>query len=590
MKVKFLLVLFYLFIINTAPARTKIDSAVLVILKDPIHTAAQSKKIDDIFVLAKVWGFLKYFHPQIASGKYNWDNELIAFLPNYCRIGSSKERSDSLEAWINRFGVVEVCRSCSDSILKGAVLKPDLRWITSSGFSKQLVNKLQFIVKNRKQGDQYYVTFYNGDEEKDLFIPQFQHEASYSKMVFPSDVYSLLSLFRFWNAMEYWYPYKGGMPVSWDNVLRQFIPRMIAQDNIEQYTLSVEELSAALHDGHSVVRSSKAQEMSGRYCMPFTFKMIERKAFVTSILNDSLGKLAGVRVGDVIESIDGKAINEIIKARAPFFSSSTNAAFLSYVPYIIIHSPKEQQVVKIKRKAGEKDCVVRNFLPRFGTQVDWNPPYFAYAQDSAFCKLPNNIGYINMGNLEKKDSVAFSKMISETNGLIIDNRQNAEEGKNTNAFVQVSKLILPPDRLLFKFSSAQPGYPGVFSFAAPVSLRSMMGEVTTENYYKKNIVILSNEATMSIGEFMTMLFRKAPSAIVMGTNTAGADGAINHITLPGNIVVSFSGHGVYYPDGGETQRIGIKPDIYVKQTLAGFADHRDEILEKAIEYLKAKNK
>ena len=44
-----------------------------------------------------------------------------------------------------------------------------------------------------------------------------------------------------------------------------------------------------------------------------------------------------------------------------------------------------------------------------------------------------------------------------------------------------------------------------------------------------------------------------------------------------------SGIGVYYPDGEETQRIGIVPDIEVKPTVEGIRTGRDELLERAIE-------
>ncbi|RUT79671.1 hypothetical protein [Ancylomarina longa] len=47
----------------------------------------------------------------------------------------------------------------------------------------------------------------------------------------------------------------------------------------------------------------------------------------------------------------------------------------------------------------------------------------------------------------------------------------------------------------------------------------------------------------------------------------------------------FSGIGVYYPNGNKTQRIGIVPDIEVKQTIAGIRQHKDEVLDKAIEVL-----
>ena len=43
--------------------------------------------------------------------------------------------------------------------------------------------------------------------------------------------------------------------------------------------------------------------------------------------------------------------------------------------------------------------------------------------------------------------------------------------------------------------------------------------------------------------------------------------------------------GVYYPDGKETQRIGIVPDIEIKPTIAGIRSGRDELLEKAIELI-----
>ena len=51
--------------------------------------------------------------------------------------------------------------------------------------------------------------------------------------------------------------------------------------------------------------------------------------------------------------------------------------------------------------------------------------------------------------------------------------------------------------------------------------------------------------------------------------TAGADGNVSQINLPGGIQTYFSGLGIFYPDGTPTQRIGIVPDIEVKPTLAG---------------------
>ncbi|MNE99366.1 hypothetical protein D3C80_1980350 [compost metagenome] len=45
---------------------------------------------------------------------------------------------------------------------------------------------------------------------------------------------------------------------------------------------------------------------------------------------------------------------------------------------------------------------------------------------------------------------------------------------------------------------------------------------------------------------------------------------------------SFTTYGVFYPNKKETQRIGIVPDIEVKQTILGIQQGKDEILERAI--------
>ena len=79
-----------------------------------------------------------------------------------------------------------------------------------------------------------------------------------------------------------------------------------------------------------------------------------------------------------------------------------------------------------------------------------------------------------------------------------------------------------------------------------------------------------------------MGLRTAPKATVIGGTTAAADGNVSKIVLPGGIDTMISGIGVYYPDGKETQRIGIIPDIEIKPTIKGIREGRDGLLEKAI--------
>ena len=82
-----------------------------------------------------------------------------------------------------------------------------------------------------------------------------------------------------------------------------------------------------------------------------------------------------------------------------------------------------------------------------------------------------------------------------------------------------------------------------------------------------------------------MAFRALPNSIVVGSQTAGADGNISRITLPGNLSTTISGIGVFYPNRQPTQKIGIVPDLYVEPSRDGIIDGRDEVLEAALDAL-----
>jgi len=142
---------------------------------------------------------------------------------------------------------------------------------------------------------------------------------------------------------------------------------------------------------------------------------------------------------------------------------------------------------------------------------------------------------------------------------------------------------VPEPKSFVKFSGGSVENPGLFTFTDELKVGR-----ENKNYYQGKVVILINETTQSQAEYTTMAFRTAPRATVIGSTTAGADGNVSQFFLPGGISTMISGIGVYYPDGKETQRIGIVPDIIVKPTVKGIAEGKDEPLEKAIEIINGK--
>ena len=102
-------------------------------------------------------------------------------------------------------------------------------------------------------------------------------------------------------------------------------------------------------------------------------------------------------------------------------------------------------------------------------------------------------------------------------------------------------------------------------------------------YFDGKVAILVDEISQSSAEYTTMAFRARPGTIVVGSKTAGADGNVSAIPLPGGLRTMISGIGVFYPDHRPTQRGGIVADVVARPTIAGIRAGRDEVLETAIQ-------
>lgn len=566
--------------------------------------------VDDLFLLGKVWGFLKYYHPGLASGKVDWDSELLHFIPIYRRLGDPKAKNDSLLAWIDRLGDIPACDSCTTSPPQTAKLTPDFSWMNNDQFSPKLRSKLHFIIRNRNTRPNYYVNSFTADG---VTLPLFQHEKSYTGISYPDSNYGILSLFRFWNVIEYWYPYKYNLRTSWDNVLRQFIPRMMRENDLHQYVGDVEELVGTIDDTHGWITWSRDAEIHGRYTLPFTLRFFaadntdthtpgttpdplrttpdplratpdpfKGKWVVTSFLDDSLAGAAGIRIGDIIDSIDGRATIDIARSLAPYCPASNTASLLHKLGLKMIRTQTPQSRLSIEQLHRRRAITTNNYKPALAALVDGNPPFSPYLKDSSYCLLEGRIGYLNLGRIDRKDSAGFLTMIQGTQGLIIDTRQNADEIHGTNAADIIGRIIMPSHTPFVRFSSAQPSFPGVFTLTEPGN----MGLPASEKPYAGKVAILIDENTTSVGEFIAMAYKIAPHARLIGTHTAGADGNVSYIGLPGGVMIQFTALGVYYPDGGETQRVGIQPDLMVPQSLEGFRRREDMPMKKAMEWIR----
>ena len=75
----------------------------------------------------------------------------------------------------------------------------------------------------------------------------------------------------------------------------------------------------------------------------------------------------------------------------------------------------------------------------------------------------------------------------------------------------------------------------------------------------------------------------------MRSTTAGADGTVSRVTLPGGDWCYITGKDIFNPDSTPTQRVGIIPDVEILTTIERVRQGRDEVLEAAVRLVLARS-
>lgn len=203
---------------------------------------------ENLEVLGKVWGFLKYYHPQVVQGKYNWDYELFRVLPEIANAKGQDERSNLIIKWIGKYGKIKEVTDYSirDSTKYSRFI--DLTWIEDKSiFNEKLIKKLQNI-KNSKRSKKfnYYIPVPSLDPTQEYF----EREKAYKNIAWNDQGYRILTLFRMWNMIEYCFPYTQYTDTVWDTLLKDFLPKFILPKDQSNYELATLELAANIKDSH----------------------------------------------------------------------------------------------------------------------------------------------------------------------------------------------------------------------------------------------------------------------------------------------------------------------------------------------------
>lgn len=363
-----------------------------------------------------------------------------------------------------------------------------------------------------------------------------------------------------WNLFQHFYPYFDVVDIDWQNQLRIALRSALADADADadagQYLKTLRRLVAAAQDGHAGIGSP----LSGpRYWPPIRTQWIEGALVVTRSLDDD-----GVKIGDVITGIDGvDAKTRLLDAEA-----------------LISGSPQWRRTMAAGGLLlGDKDSPValsllRDRQPFDVTLARSHSGPVPMLSRAPIEELEPGIWYVD---LRKPSSDALRTQLptlAEAHGVIFDIRGYPGDG------AWILKHLLSQAEQTDWMAVPQITRP---DHVPPLAFKPLGWHLEpAAPQFAGKVAFLINADAISYAESILGYVEGLHLGEIVGSATAGANGNVRVVPLPGGYSASFTGMRVRKFDGSPLHRTGIQPTVPVEPTRAGIAAGRDEVLERAL--------
>lgn len=559
----------------------------------PIENGKQEKysqEVQNLEKLCKVWGYVKYNHPAFLLGEKDWDEELLNLIPVVSK-AKDDEVNDILHEWFVSLGEIDYQSTRKRNLPpeEQMIVQPNNDWICEDYLGTELIE--DFV----QLGE---IPNIDRDESPVLFqengVPQFINEKLYKEMNYKDLSYRLLGLFRFWNAVEYYFPYLNLMDESWELLLPDYIQKMININDKTGYELTILSFAAKMNDAHTYLLNGETNiltlgkddtqmklliEEFGDNFLPVKLMTVENQPVVAAVGKEDCSFM----IGDIILKLNDVNINEVIQQRKEYIPIPNEEKQARIYPYLLTSKSKEMEVT-ILRNGKEKTVSATGSIENYS--FCYLTPEYQKQESFLYQISEDNIGIINLKNSPERGIKEMMRDLEDTDGLIIDLRQGVNPNLGID-LVNLCQYFCEDYQTAAQLIKPTQSFPGSY-----VSDFIMSGSTDSERkisgkyYYSNPVMILTDETVVSSEEYAIMLMRTGKNVIVMGGETLGADGNIAYLPLPGNLQITFSSLGIYGPNKEQVQRTGLTPDIEVHPTIEGIREGRDELMEAAVKYIK----
>ncbi len=377
----------------------------------------------------------------------------------------------------------------------------------------------------------------------------------------PGRAERLGAVIQSWNIFQHFYPNFDDVQLDWHQELRETLTAVANDSSLVTYVQSVRRMVAKLKDGHGYVGAPWERQMGVGVALTWVGDEIVVCGLVPSFQEK-------LKLGDVILEVDGVSATTLAKEMEQFLPSSTTDRTRLLVSWGLLSGPAPQVELLVR---GE-DGLNRNVsLARGGT----GPLLYEPRPNVLVTELRPGVWYVDMQKLSSQNVSDILGKIKDAKAIILDMRGHAGDGGASELFGHLTDKAMDSPKL----QTPIPVLPDQVGLKFTNSHGSIQAR---EPRIKAKIIFLTDARAISQGEFFMDYVEFYKLGEIVGSPTAGTDGAVNYIAA-GGLSIRWTGQKVDKHDGTPLNGVGILPTVLVKRTIEGIRAGKDEVLERAIE-------
>lgn len=413
-----------------------------------------------------------------------------------------------------------------------------------------------------------------------------------------SNKQKILGLMQVYNSVKHYFAGFEIVPdMDWDELIIEYIPKMIEAKSIEEYYKFLQELIANLNDNHTrIILPDTLQEKIDR--PPISIEYIENKYIITEVKNTP-----EIKEENIYPGLEIKKVEEVLTRE--FFEENR-------LPYMALSKIQRERLYKTSNLlSGKKNTKVRITVVDLNgkeREVELTRNSKIYKKEEELPKvevkeLESGIVYFNFRAFWPLDTVVqkfeqeFNKLdLSKIKGIIFDVRYN-RGGNSAVGDVIVSHIIDKPVKA-WLFKARKKGFlkirhPLERLIVRILSLNKEWFEHTHKikpcsgnKRYLGPITVLISRYTGSAAEDFVAAIGESKRAKIIGETTSGGTGNGLFSILPGYGKLRVCVNVGAFTNGDIWQGKGIEPDIEVSRNVEDIHIGYDTVLAKGVEVLK----